>query len=401
MLRSNVGGISLDCCVYNAAGPRTSTLEELVAIGESRSGAILSKSTTPACQKGNPKFPQIIDLGEHCSGSFNTAGISDHEINYYISTEVTEKLCVFEKPYIISIAGLSLKDNLEMIERIGQVTGVSAIELNLSCPNLVGRPIIAYDFEQMETSLQAVTSHPSFSNKPLGIKLAPYLDNSMLSTVVSIIAKFPVKYIVTANSIGNAMFIDSEHECMAIAATYGGLSGGYIKPVVLSNVRSLTQLLKEADREDIDIVGVGGVANGTDAFELILCGAKAVQVATQHWKEGPNCFNRIADELEAIMKAKGYTSIEDFRGKLKPNLFSANGDPCLIEHGRNQKQKYKSLVSLWSFFFFPENLLLFQWAVIAILVAIIIFPLYARGRVSKEIELTNLTLHDIGLYFLF
>lgn len=99
--------------------------------------------------------------------------------------------------------------------------------------------------------------------------------------------------------------------------------------------------------------------------------------------------------------------LEDFRGKLKPNLCSANGDldPCLLENERNQKQeqKHKSLVSmcfLMSMFSFPENLLLFQWTVIAILVAIIIFPLYARVRVSEEIEPTNLTLRDIGLYFL-
>ena len=69
---------------------------------------------------------------------------------------------------------------------------------------------------------------------------------------------------------------------------------------------------------DIDIVGVGGVASGTDAFELILCGAKAVQVGTKHWTEGPSCFERISNELKTMMIEKGYSSIENFRGKLKP-----------------------------------------------------------------------------------
>ena len=68
----------------------------------------------------------------------------------------------------------------------------------------------------------------------------------------------------------------------------------------------------------IDIVGVGGVATGDDAFQLILCGAAAVQTATTHWLEGPACFDRIAAELEAIMRKKGYSSLEAFRGKLKP-----------------------------------------------------------------------------------
>ena len=60
------------------------------------------------------------------------------------------------------------------------------------------------------------------------------------------------------------------------------------------------------------------LSSGSDAFDLILCGASAVQVATCHWREGPGCFDRIAAELEALMKRKGYDSISDFRGKLKP-----------------------------------------------------------------------------------
>ena len=54
-----------------------------------------------------------------------------------------------------------------------------------------------------------------------------------------------------------------------------------------------------------------------DAFEMILCGAAAVQVGTCHWTEGPKCFNRINNELTEIMKRKGYNSIDEFKGKLK------------------------------------------------------------------------------------
>ena len=68
-----------------------------------------------------------------------------------------------------------------------------------------------------------------------------------------------------------------------------------MKHIALANVRQLSQLL----REDIDVIGVGGVGSGQDAFDLILCGAKAVQVGTKHYKEGPKCFDRIAAELEA------------------------------------------------------------------------------------------------------
>jgi dihydroorotate dehydrogenase (fumarate) len=247
------------------------------------------------------------------------------------------------KPYILSLSGLSLGDNLLMLTTAMGVPGIAAIELNLACPNIPGKPVIAYDFEQMEDVLQQVVSHPLFKEKPLGVKLAPYFDVQYFQRVTTILAKYPIRYVVTTNTIGNSLFIDYENECQAIAPGFGGLGGksrlpkqritaqsndllylrlnyqgGYVKQVALSNVRFLYNLLKEKGREDIDIVGVGGVSTGRDAFELILCGARAVQVGTCHWTEGPGCFDRIANELEEIMRRKGYAGIEDFRGKLKP-----------------------------------------------------------------------------------
>ena len=91
------------------------------------------------------------------------------------------------------------------------------------------------------------------------------------------------------------------------------IAGGYCKNTALANVKKLSEFLDPS----IDIVGVGGVRSGADAFDLILCGAAAVQVGTQHWTEGPQCFDRIAEELEALMKSKGYSSINDFKGKLR------------------------------------------------------------------------------------
>ena len=94
----------------------------------------------------------------------------------------------------------------------------------------------------------------------------------------------------------------------------GGLSGKAVKHTALANVRMMRTLLDE----DIDVIGVGGVSTGADAFEMILCGAAAVQVGTCHWSEGPSCFDRICKELELIMIEKGYSCIKDFQNKLKP-----------------------------------------------------------------------------------
>ena len=125
------------------------------------------------------------------------------------------------------------------------------------------------------------------------------------------------------NTIGNCLVVDTETESALIAPKggFGGIGGGFTKPIALANVAQLRARLDSC----IDIVGVGGVATGDDAFQLILCGATAVQVATTHWLEGPGCFDRIAAELSAIMERKGYSCIDDFKGKL--SIYSRENRP--------------------------------------------------------------------------
>jgi dihydroorotate dehydrogenase (fumarate) len=221
------------------------------------------------------------------------------------------------KPYIVSLSGKSLADNLEMFGRACAKTGVAAVELNLACPNVIGHPIIAYDFDQMKTVLDKFLAHPSFGTKPLGIKLPPYFDMPHFEKAAAIInAAAGIRFVVSTNTVGNALVVDTHAEQPLIRPKggFGGVAGGLVKYTALANVKKMRELL----RDDIDVVGAGGVCTGADAFELILCGAAAVQVGTQHMKEGPKCFGRIADELRALMEEKGYEKLSDFRGKLRP-----------------------------------------------------------------------------------
>ncbi len=349
MLTTNIAGIPFANCIYNASGPRTQSVEALVKIGQSKAGAVLSKSSTLVEQSGNalPRFVNKINLGRtYCDGSINSEGLPNAGIDYckllfftlsvfslflfflflkVISKETVEGVKATGKPYIVSVSGLTIDDNLTMLNRIYSSTteGISAIELNLACPNVPNKPMIAYDFEQLETILKRVTSLPDFNKYPLGIKLAPYFDIPHFEIIASIISKYPIRYIVCVNTIGNGLIVDADNECEGMAAKsgLGGLGGGFIKHTALANVRMFYKLLNEKyNRADIDIVGVGGVNSGKDAFELILCGAKAVQVGTCHWTEGTPCFERISKELEEIMNKKGYKTIEEFRGKLKPYI---------------------------------------------------------------------------------
>lgn len=316
MLSTTVAGIPLDCCIYNASGPRTNAAEMLAAIGRSQAGAVLSKSATLEAQTGNP-HPRYreVSLGAGCVGSINSEGLPNKGIDYYIGDEVLNQVRATGKPYVVSLSGLKLEHNLEMLRRVAAVEGIAAVELNLACPNVPGKPVIGYDFEQMDQVLQEVTASPAFEKYPLGVKLPPYFDIPHFNQAAAILNKYPIKFVVCTNTMGNALLVDpyKEETMIAPKGGFGGLGGGWVKQTALANVRKFSTLL----RPDIDVVGAGGVKSGVDAFEMILCGAQAVQVGTQHRVEGPKCFNRIAAELETFMKQKGYSCLADFRGKLK------------------------------------------------------------------------------------
>jgi dihydroorotate dehydrogenase (fumarate) len=236
---------------------------------------------------------------------------------YYLDKQtISDALAGTDKPYILSISGHTLADNLEMLKMIGTNAGISAVELNLACPNVIGHPIIGYDMTQLEEVLKAVSKLKL--KKSLGIKMPPFFDGVHFQAAADIINKYSssVAYVASINTIGNALVVDIDAEMPAISPKggFGGISGPAVKYTALANVKKMRELLDES----IDIVGVGGIETGADVFEMILCGASAVQVGTKHWIEGPGCFDRIAQELEELMGKKGYKRISDFQGKLKP-----------------------------------------------------------------------------------
>jgi dihydroorotate dehydrogenase (fumarate) len=318
-LETSVAGIPLSSVVYNASGPRTGSSAALAKVAASAAGAVLAKSATVNSQTGNPQ-PRIWHSPDD-KASMNSEGLPNSGIDYYIDPTTIKDAMKDSpdpnKPYMVSISGKTLDDNLLMLEKISKSTEkIACVELNLACPNIIGKPIIAYDFDQMKMILSTIQKKKF--NIVLGLKLPPYLDSKHLSEAATILNEYAgmVKYVACINTIGNALAVDEVSEAPFISSNSGlaGLSGPAVKYTAMANVRQMRQQLDSS----IDIVGVGGIETGTDVFNFLLCGASAVQVGTCHWKEGPKCFDRICDELKALMKQKGYSQISDFQGKLKP-----------------------------------------------------------------------------------
>jgi dihydroorotate dehydrogenase (fumarate) len=303
-LSTTIAGVRFPTCLMNAAGALCVTEEELRCLGHSRAGAIITKSMTVEPRTGNPE-PRYYGFP---GGSINSMGLPN--LGYAAYAKLIPTLKEFGKPVIASVAGFCEADFVKIATVINE-SRPDLIEVNLSCPNIAGKPQIGYDVEDSERVLQQVRR---VITVPMGVKLPPYFDPVHHEKMARVIERVGVEFLSLINSVGNGLVVDPERESVVIKPKggFGGLGGPLIKPVALANVRAFWKLFEGR----IPIIGVGGVVTGTDAFEHLLCGASAVQVGTVLVEEGVGAFERLARELSAVLIQKGYASPAACRGKL-------------------------------------------------------------------------------------
>ena len=305
-LRTQIAGFSFDNCLMNAAGVACMTVEELEEVRQSSAGSFVTKTATLEARAGNPE-PRYRDVP---LGSINSMGLPNQGIDYYLDYLLSLQESQPERTFFLSLVGMSPDETHTLLKKV-QNSGFKGItELNLSCPNVPGKPQIAYDFEATERILGEAFS---YFDKPLGIKLPPYFDIVHFDQAAEVFNRHPLKFVNCVNSIGNGMYIEDESVVIRPKNGFGGIGGEYIKPTALANVHAFYQRLNPS----IQIIGTGGVYTGRDAFEHILCGASMVQIGTALHQQGVDIFERVSLGLKAIMAKKGYEKLEDFKGKLK------------------------------------------------------------------------------------
>ena len=301
-----LGGFEFDNCLMNAAGVWCMTKEELEGVKDSAAGTFVTKTATLGYRAGNPE-PRYQNVP---LGSINSMGLPNQGLDYYLDYLLELQAREPERTFVLSLVGMSPDETHTILKKVEVSDFRGLTELNLSCPNVPGKPQIAYDFEMTEKILSEVFT---YFTKPLGIKLPPYFDIVHFDQAAAIFNQFPLAFVNCVNSIGNGLYIEDETVVIKPKNGFGGIGGEYIKPTALANVHAFYQRLKP----EIQIVGTGGVLTGRDAFEHILCGASMVQLGTTLQKEGLGAFQRITEELKTIMEEKGYECLDDFRGKLQ------------------------------------------------------------------------------------
>lgn len=307
----------------NASGCLCATRTMLADLETGEPAGICSKSCTLIHRSGNPE-PRYW---EHPNGqlTINSMGLPnlgvDYYLNYFVETDFKGWKC-------ISLAVMSLSETRDMLNRVlSNHLVVDAIEFNLSCPNLEGKEIVAYDkpalgnllreLEQVCRELESNTSRwPKF-----GIKLPPYFQIADYLDIARMLNPDWISFIHTVNSVPNALVIDiaSEETVIHPKQGFGGLGGEVIKAIALANVRGFWLAFRQLGGKwsDIQIIGCGGISRGEDVFEMILAGASAVSIGSQLMIEGPGCIARMTDELIQIMHSKNYQKLSDFKGRLK------------------------------------------------------------------------------------
>lgn len=295
--------------LMNAAGVYCYDEPDLNAMRESRSGSQITKSCTPLLREGNPE-PRYASLP---LGSINSMGLPNLGFEFYLGY-AAHRHSYESKPLFLSMSGMSVDENVKMASQLKAVAmekGV-VLELNLSCPNVPGKPQLAYDFAGMAECLTRVSEVYGLG---FGVKLPPYFDMAHFDAAAEVLNRFPlVQFVTCINSIGNALMIDVETETVMIKPKdgFGGLGGHFALPTALANVNAFYRRCP-----DKLVFGCGGVYSGEDVFLHILAGATMVQVGTALHGEGPAIFDRLLKELQTVMERKGYRSLEDFRGKVK------------------------------------------------------------------------------------
>ncbi len=262
----------------------------------SKLGGIAVKATSLEQRAGN-WTPRVA---ETYAGMINSIGLQNPGIDKVISEEL-KFLEKYDTEIFVNIVGHSIEDYVEVSERISKVKNVSALELNVSCPNVKDGTHFGTDAKLLEALVSEVKK---VATKPVFVKLSPNVTD-----IVSM-AKAAQKGGADGLSMINTLLgmrIDMKTRKPVIARKIGGLSGPAIKPVAIRMIYDVSQEVK------LPIIGMGGIMNADDVLEFIYAGASAVAIGTANFIEPFACLE-IIDELELKLKEMNVSNITELVG---------------------------------------------------------------------------------------
>lgn len=299
-MSADVGGVTLPDAVLTASGCAASGRELEPFLDLERIGAVVTKSVMLAPRSGRPT-PR---MAETPSGMLNSIGLQGPGIDGFLERDL-RWLRDRGIRTVVSIAGGSVDEYTKLAQKLRHVEGLTAIEVNISCPNVEDRgQVFACDTGAAAAVLSTVRRN-TMPSVPVLAKLSADVTD-IVEIARSVVAAGADGLSLINTLLG--MVIDVDTMRPALAGVTGGLSGPAIRPVA---VRCVYQV--HAALPDVPILGMGGIRHGVDALEFILAGASAVSVGTATFND-PSAPERVSRQLAWALLDRGFTSLADAVG---------------------------------------------------------------------------------------
>ncbi|HXB67806.1 MAG TPA: dihydroorotate dehydrogenase [Candidatus Acidoferrales bacterium] len=299
-LGTSICGIALRNPVLAASGTFAYGVEFQKLVDLNSLGGFVVKGLSREPIEGNPP-PRIYETE---AGMINSIGLQNIGVRAFVE-EKLPALAKLRTAVFANVFGYQTEDYVEVVRVLEDHAGLAGYELNVSCPNTSHGGIY---FSSDSTLLaEVVTSVKRVARRPVVVKLSPNVS------AIEPLARAAEAAGADALSLVNtfvALAIDPHTRRPRIGAGLGGLSGPAIKPIALRLVWQAARAVQ------IPVIGLGGIATGTDAAEFLIAGASAVQVGTATFWD-PRSPLRIAEELSAFLKREGIAKVSSLVGTLK------------------------------------------------------------------------------------
>jgi dihydroorotate dehydrogenase (NAD+) catalytic subunit len=299
-LTARIGSVTLPNPVMTASGTAGHGIELANHLDLGRLGAVVVKSLAHFPWDGNPG-PR---LAPSAAGMVNSVGLQGPGVPAWV-TDVLPGLAATGARIVVSIWGRTVDEYRRAAEGLAATSSaVVAVEVNLSCPNTEGeQTMFAHDPQATADVVEATAA----CGRPRWAKLSPNTDR--LVDVAGAAAEAGAEAVTLINTV-LGMVVDRHRRAPALGGGGGGLSGPAIHPVAVRAVHDVRR-----SHPHLPIVGVGGVADGESAADLLMAGAQAVQVGTATFAD-PASPERVLDQLERWAGGQGLATIGELSGSM-------------------------------------------------------------------------------------
>lgn len=286
--------------IFTASGCASSGKELSQFFALKDVGAIVTKSVMAKPRHGRPT-PR---MAETPSGMLNSIGLQGPGIDAFLAHDLPW-LIEQKARVIVSIAGETIEEYSTLARKLRSAAGISAVEVNISCPNVENRGLVfACDPDASRRVIDGVRKTIG-GELPIIAKLSPDVTN--LAEIAKGVVDAGADALALINTV-LGMVINLDTMKPQLGGKTGGLSGPAIRPIA---VRAIFQV--HASLPHIPILGMGGVATGRDALELILAGASGISVGTASFGN-PTALISIQNELRELLAARGFATVQQAIG---------------------------------------------------------------------------------------